>query len=604
MIRSPTRPVHRGGCHAKRKAADHRDPALGRRAAWLAHGVRRGSTGHEEAFVAVPDTVSAETRKYLESLPDPATLPAWPVADDRAGWKRAWEAGEAASEPSVQATLKRYHPTVKEQKVGGVPVLDIKPKGWKDGSKLLVQLHAGAYTMYSTHSRLQSSVAAAARMEWNGVLIDADALARLRAGWEGIKHRLIATVDGEYGVFAPTGRRAPGPPSTTGAAGYTSPLRFSAERWGTYLARRGIPWPRLGSGALALDDDTFREMARLYPAEVGPIRELRHALSQMRLRELAVGSDGRNRCLLSAFGSKTGRNQPSNTAFIFGASCWLRSLIRPGVGRAMAYVDWSQQELGIAAALSGDRRMQEAYRSGDFYLTFAKMAGAVPAGATKQTHASQREQFKVIALGVLYGLSAEGLARKLNLPPCRGRELLRMHQETFRRFWAWSESVEMAGMLYGRLQTVFGWAVHVGPDANPRSLRNFPMQANGAEMMRLACCLATERGVTVCCPVHDALLVEGPAEDIDAVVSQTQRAMREASELVLPGFPLRTDVKVVRHPARYTDERGRRMWDTVWGLLAGGTPGAGATPTPGAGATLPVAPVLPPSSLISPSLSL
>jgi hypothetical protein len=336
-------------------------------------------------------------------------------------------------------------------------------------------------------------------------------------------------------------------------------MTFSAQRWADYLSRKGIPWPRLDSGALALDDDTFREMARSYPVQVAPIRELRHALSQLRLNELAVGPDGRNRVLLSAFGSRTGRNQPSNSRFIFGPATWLRCLIRPGPGRAVAYVDWSQQELAIAAALSGDRRMRDAYTSGDFYLTFARMAGAVPADATKQSHAAEREQFKTVALGVLYGLSADGLARKLGVPPCRGRELLRMHQETFRDFWAWSDRVEMEAMLSGRLRTVFGWTVHVGRDANPRSLRNFPMQANGAEMLRLACCLATERGLTVCAPVHDALLVEGTVDDIGRVVDRTQAAMREASELVLPGFPLRTDAKVVRYSDRYMDERGRRM---------------------------------------------
>jgi DNA polymerase-1 len=201
------------------------------------------------------------------------------------------------------------------------------------------------------------------------------------------------------------------------------------------------------------------------------------------------------------------------------------------------------------------------------------MAGAVPAGATKHSHATEREQFKTVALGVLYGLSAEGLARKLNVPPCRGRELLRMHQQTFRVFWAWSDQVEMGAMLSGRLRTTFGWAVHVGRDANPRSLRNFPMQANGAEMLRLACCLATERGIAVCAPVHDALLVEGPIGEIEEVVAGTQRAMQEASELVLPGFPLRTEAKVVRHPDRYMDERGRRMWETVWSLLDTLNPG-------------------------------
>src|SRR5207302_843736 len=102
-----------------------------------------------------------EARKYMESLPDPATLPVSPAAGDSAGWKRAWEAGEAASEPKVKATLKRYEPTVEERKLGGVPVLDIKPKGWKDSVKVLVHAHGGAYTLYSAHSRLQSSVPAA-----------------------------------------------------------------------------------------------------------------------------------------------------------------------------------------------------------------------------------------------------------------------------------------------------------------------------------------------------------------------------------------------------------------------------------------------------------
>src|SRR5262249_51238645 len=142
-----------------------------------------------------------------------------------------------------------------------------------------------------------------------------------------------------------------------------------------------------------------------------------------------------------------------------------------------------------------------------------------------------------------------------------------MHRRRYPRFWAWSDALQDFAMLAGYLRTVFGWKVHVPPNVNPRSLRNFPMQANGAEMMRLACCLATERGITVCPPVHDALRVEGATVEIDDVVARTQKAMREASELVLPGFPLRTDARVVRHPERYVDERGRRMGGLVWRLV-------------------------------------
>jgi hypothetical protein len=201
--------------------------------------------------------------------------------------------------------------------------------------------------------------------------------------------------------------------ASPGGGEHFGPMTFSAQRFAGYLRRKGIPWPRRESGALALDDDTFREMARAYPTEIGPIRELRYTLSQLRLNELVVGSDGRNRCLLSAFASRTGRNQPSNSRFIFGPSTWLRSLIRPETGRALAYVDYEQQEFGIAAALSGDAAMMHAYQSGDPYLTFAKQAGAVPSDGTKETHKAQRERFKVLSLAVQYGMGPDSLARRL-----------------------------------------------------------------------------------------------------------------------------------------------------------------------------------------------
>lgn len=122
-------------------------------------------------------------------------------------------------------------------------------------------------------------------------------------------------------------------------------------------------------------------------------------------------------------------------------------------------------------------------------------------------------------------------------------------------------------MLGVQLRTAFGWSLRAGPEANPRSLRNFPMQANGAEMMRLAACLATERGLAVCCPVHDAFLIEADQVDIHDATARMQDAMRAASELVLPGFPLKTDAKVVTHPDRWVDPRGERMWGTVHRLL-------------------------------------
>ena len=387
---------------------------------------------------------------------------------------------------------------------------------------------------------------ALAQMESCGVPIDTGKLATLRANWSAIQERLVQRIDAHYGVF--DGRT------------------FKADRFAAWLIKTGTPWPRLPSGKLALDDDTFREMARAYPA-VAPLRELRVALSQMRLADLAVGHDGRNRCMLSAFRARTGRNQPSNTEFIFGPSVWLRGLIRPEPGYGLAYVDWSQQEFGIAAALSGDLAMCAAYESGDPYLTFAKQAKAVPPEGTKQSHGAMRELFKACALAVQYGMGADSLAQRIGRSVSDARTLLDLHRTTYATFWRWSDAAVDHAMLHGWLGTVFGWNVHTGDRANPRMLRNFPMQANGAEMLRLACCFATEGGISVCAPVHDALLIEAPLDELDRVVETTQRVMADASAVVLDGFRLRSDAKIIRHPDRYEDERGRAMWREVWAIM-------------------------------------
>jgi DNA polymerase-1 len=122
-------------------------------------------------------------------------------------------------------------------------------------------------------------------------------------------------------------------------------------------------------------------------------------------------------------------------------------------------------------------------------------------------------------------------------------------------------------MLTGSIHTVFGWRVQVPPNANDRALRNFPMQANGAELLRLACCLATERGIDVCAPVHDAVLICAPLDRLESDIAAMQEAMREASRIVLNGFELTTDTAVFTYPERYMDERGSDMWTKVMALL-------------------------------------
>ena len=98
------------------------------------------------------------------------------------------------------------------------------------------------------------------------------------------------------------------------------------------------------------------------------------------------------------------------------------------------------------------------------------------------------------------------------------------------------------------------------------------MEARRVGIVCLSRWSATERGIAVCGPVHDALLIEAPEFLIDVAVEDCQAAMREASAIVLDGFELRSDYKIVAYPDRYTDPRGRNFWETVWRLLDGPKP--------------------------------
>ena len=386
---------------------------------------------------------------------------------------------------------------------------------------------------------------AVATMENNGVPIETEVLRAINANWQGIQEQLIADVDHSYGVY--------------------DERTFKVDRFAAYLSASNIPWPRLDTGRLALDDDTFRGMARAYP-QISQLRELRHALGALRLNSLAVGLDGRNRTLLSPFRSKTGRNQPSNSRAIFGAAVWVRGLIKPDPGTALAYLDFSSQEFAIAACLSGDEKMWRAYESGDPYLQFAKDAGLAPQDATKASHEAIRDRCKAIVLGVQYGMSAHGVAQRAGIMVAEARELLQLHQEHYRAFWTWAdENVENA-LAGATLSTPMGWQFRqgIGTEGNPRSILNWPMQSTGADILRLSCVRLMTAGVKICAPVHDAVLIEAPLEVIDEHVQLARDIMAQACRDVLGGKPCRIDAEVIRAPNRYMDtKRGVGMWDTV-----------------------------------------
>jgi DNA polymerase I-like protein with 3'-5' exonuclease and polymerase domains len=178
-------------------------------------------------------------------------------------------------------------------------------------------------------------------------------------------------------------------------------------------------------------------------------------------------------------------------------------------------------------------------------------------------------------------MEAESLGLRINQPVIVARNLLRLHREVYAKFWNWSDNTVDHTILTGQQVTVFGW-VHRIPDGynvnknnpkgdgpNPRTIRNFYMQANGAEILRLACILATEAGIRVCAPIHDAVLITAPGGEIEEAAAAMSGYMRQASRIVLNGFELRTDLSIIRYPEHYRSEKGAAFWGTVIKVLEG-----------------------------------
>jgi hypothetical protein len=409
--------------------------------------------------------------------------------------------------------------------------------------------------------------AVSALMEHRGVPIDMEVYSQLADGdtWRAVRDAMVPVIDAQYGVYLHD------------AGGDWT---FNMERFEAYLAREGLlaGWPRLESGKLNMQRKVFENMSKCWP-QLEDLRQLRYARDKMRRIKLAVGNDGRNRTVLWPFKAKTSRTQPKASQWIFSPAVWLRSLIKPGPGMAVAYIDYSSMEFLIAASLSDGHsgpvnRMLDMYRSGDPYLSFAKAVGAVPGTANKKSHGAIRDKYKVMLLAVQYGMSAETLAGRLGVSTFEAHEMINQHYEQFSQYWAWSDDWVQHALQTGIMRTAFAWTCRTGiTEFNERSIRNWPIQATGADILRIACILGTRHGIRLLAPVHDAVLIEAPVERIDADVALMREIMQRASRIVLNAdadgrHELRTDYTIVRYPDRYSDPRGAAIWQQMLQLLA------------------------------------
>ena len=348
---------------------------------------------------------------------------------------------------------------------------------------------------------------------------------------------------------------------------YTADGEWSYDRLEQWLVRSDVyAWPRLESGKLDTSGDAFRLMYHI-PGIEG-LHALKDSIGFIAKARLPIGCDGRNRPSLFPFGTATGRNAHARSPY--NAHAGIRGFIAFPRDATGVYLDWRTQEVGVAAVRSSDRALMAAYRGGDVYHALARICGLTSDPDPKhwKDHNSEmRQRMKVLQLAISYGMGVPSLARGLNRHPLIASGILELHRRTYPRFWQWRDDMMTAAMLERRVESVFGWPLRITTSPNKRTLYNFPMQADGAEMLRLAAWRLCEAGIVPVMLIHDGILLEATDRE---QIEHAKEIMRTAGRDVCDGFEIGVDVdQMLIGGARYSDKRpmARKMWATIMAAL-------------------------------------
>jgi hypothetical protein len=391
------------------------------------------------------------------------------------------------------------------------------------------------------------------RMRWRGIPIDTDNYRRAERHAPAVVSKMRAELNRKLGAEV-----------------YFQNV-FKRKTMFHVMRRNGIPIPvdpktEKDSCATKL----IKSMIETYPL-LKHYYEDKRMIDAVKNLKLEIGTDGRNRSWLNPFGTKTGRNNPSTNRYTFGLPHTMRSFMKPSPGMALAQVDYGAQEVGIAAALSGDPVLAADYFSGDPYRQFAKAALYIE-NPTKQ----QRQIYKATVLGRMYGLGVAALARNLGISRSQAERIIDQMTARYPVLNAWLDRVCIKAAHGIPITCALGWSLAAsGKPGEERTFLNFPMQANGAELARLVIVRASGRLNLIGC-AHDSFLIEDTIDRIEQSAAELQEIMRQESRDLFGGFELRADCDpakdIVRYPDRFVDERERedRMqhWNWLMSLIA------------------------------------
>jgi acetyl esterase/lipase len=147
-----------------------------------------------QSFANIPTTISPEAQAILRLLPNPAHPPFDPQAGDLEGWKIVEANFDKMLRPASEATVNRLKPEVIHRSINGIPVVEVRPKGWKDNGKVVVYTHGGAYVQGSADDTL---IEAAILADEAGLrIISVDYTLAPFAKWDQTTDAVVAVVQG------------------------------------------------------------------------------------------------------------------------------------------------------------------------------------------------------------------------------------------------------------------------------------------------------------------------------------------------------------------------------------------------------------------------
>ncbi|HCE2690818.1 TPA: DNA polymerase I [Vibrio parahaemolyticus] len=217
-------------------------------------------------------------------------------------------------------------------------------------------------------------------------------------------------------------------------------------------------------------------------------------------------------------------------------------------GYKILAVDYSQIELRIMAHLSGDQALLDAFRDGkDIHAaTVAEIMGV----SIDQVSSEQRRRAKAVNFGLIYGMSAFGLAKQLGIPRGEAQAYMDKYFERYPGVMQYMEDTRSAAADKGYVETIFGRRLHLPEIKSRNGMRrkaaeraaiNAPMQGTAADIIKKAMLLVDqwiqEEGngrVKLLMQVHDELVFEVEESSLSEIESKVQKLMESAAELKVP----------------------------------------------------------------------